>query len=279
MALQRRTRSTRLLVITLVTASLVTITLDYKQGSSGPLAEAGRAALTAIAPLQEGVTKAFHPVSQFFSSLAELPSLRSKNEALRDQVRSLEAQLSTVTSLESRIAQYESMFNMKTTLLSNMDTTGANVIASGVSNFEWSVVLDKGSSDGLRVNDPVIAQGSLAGHIVEVTPTSSKVQLIIDPDSRVSARLQVSRETGLLLGRGNEDLGMQYVDEATQVQPNEGVETAGYQGGLYPPGIPIGTVASVEAAAGVLTKTVTVRPTVDLSTLDFVLVVLGPRIR
>jgi rod shape-determining protein MreC len=268
-----------MLVITLVTASLVTITIDYKQGSSGPLAALGKAALSVIAPMQEGVTRVFHPVAQFFSSLAELPSLRSQNEQLRARVRSLEANQSQVVSLESKVASFETLFNMKTTLLSSMDTTGARVIASGVSNFEWSIIIDKGSSDGIKVNDPVVADRSLVGHVIDVTPTSSKVQLVVDPDSRVAARLQVSRETGLLSGRGNQDLAMEFVVASTDVQPNEGVETAGYQNGLYPPGIPIGTVASVETTPGSLTKTVTVHPTVNFSTLDVVLVVLGPRSR
>src|SRR5437667_2168654 len=111
MALQRRTRSTRMLVITLVTASLVTITVDYKQGSSGPLAEMGKAALSVITPMQEGVTRAFHPVSQFFSSLADLPSLRSERDQLRRQVQELEAQQSTVTSLEYEVTQFRALFN------------------------------------------------------------------------------------------------------------------------------------------------------------------------
>ena len=63
------------------------------------------------------------------------------------------------------------------------------------------------------------------------------------------------------------------------MQPNEGVVTAGYQSGLYPPGLPIGTVASVEATPGSLTENITVHPAVDFSTLDVVLVVLGPRSR
>src|SRR5438552_5963621 len=165
MALQRRTRSTRMLVITLVTLSLVTITIDYKQGSSGPLADAGKAALTVISPMQDAVTKAFRPVSHFFSSIAEAPSLRTQNEQLRAQVRGLESTLGTVTSLQNRISEFETLFNLKTTLLSNMDTTGAYVIASGVSNFEWSITIDKGSSDGVRVNDPIVADGALVGHV------------------------------------------------------------------------------------------------------------------
>jgi len=279
MALQRRARSTRVLVITLVTLSLMTITIDYKQGSSGPLADVGRAALSVIAPMQEGVTKAFRPVAHFFAAIAQAPSLRDRNQQLRRQVLSLEAQLGTVTSLQNKVAEFETLFNLRSTLLQNMQTTGANVIASGVSNFEWSITIDKGSGDGVKANDPIVASSGLVGHVVQVTPTASKIQLIIDPSSRAAARLIVSRETGLLTGRGNRDLSMGLIDANTDVQPNEGVETAGYQNGLYPPGIRIGTVASVAFTPGSLTKAITVQPAVDFSTLDVVLVVLGPSSR
>ena len=279
MALQRRTRSTRMLVITLVTLSLITITIDYKEGSSGPLASVGKAALTFISPIQTAVTKAFRPVSHFFSSVAEAPSLRARNEELRREIQQLQAQFGEVTSLQNKVSELETLFNLRSTLLSSMDTTGANVIASGVSNFEWSITVDKGSSSGVKVNDPIVAPSGLVGHVVEVSPSASKVQLLIDPDSRVAARLIVSRETGLLTGRGNRDLSMGLIAANTAVQPNEPVETAGYQNGLYPPGIPIGTVASVGFTPGSLTKAITVHPAVDFSTLDVVMVVLGSRKR
>jgi rod shape-determining protein MreC len=266
-----------MLVITLITASLVTITIDYKQGSSGPLAAAGRAALSVIAPMQDAVSKAFRPVSHFFSSLAQLPSIRSDRDRLRAEVAQLKTQINQSVTLQQRVQDLEGLLGLRSTLLSGMNTTGANVIGSGVSNFEWSVTIDKGSSAGVKVDDAVVSQYGLVGHVVEVTPIASKVQLIIDPESRVAARLVVSRETGLLTGRGNQDLSMGLIDTSTNVQQNEGVETAGYQNGLYPPGIPIGTVASVSSSPGSLTKTLSVHPAVDFSTLDTVLVVLGPR--
>src|SRR5437660_528605 len=210
-----------MVVITLVTASLVTITVDYKEGSSGPLAELGRAALSVVAPMQDAVSKAFRPVSHFFAAIADLPSLRRQNEQLHNQVRQLQSRLSTVTNLEIQNEQYRTLFNLKQTLLSHMQSTGADVIGSGVSNFEWSVTIDKGSGGGVKVNDPVVAPSGLVGRVIQVTPTASKVLLIVDPDSRVAARLEVSRETGLLQGAGNQDLSMSLVNANTSVQPNE----------------------------------------------------------
>ena len=76
MALENRARSTRLLVVTLVSISLVTITVDYREGDSGPLASAGNTALALISPLQQVVSKVTHPIGNFFSTLVRLPSIR-----------------------------------------------------------------------------------------------------------------------------------------------------------------------------------------------------------
>jgi len=278
MALRSRTRSTRLLVVTLVSISLTTITIDYRQGSTGPLASVGRASLALISPLQEAVSKVTHPVGNFFSAVVHLPSLRAENERLKDEVAALRSQLVQDSSDQARLREMEDLLQLKESL--ELRTTTALVIGSGVSNFEWSVTIDKGSNDGIQVDMPVVAAAGLVGHVVRVAPASSIVQLIVDPDSAVAGRLVESRETGLLAGQGEQDLRMRLVDPSTEVMPGQSVETAGYRipgiaTGLYPPGILIGTVSRVLPDPSALEKFVTVRPAVDFSTLDFVLVVVA----
>jgi rod shape-determining protein MreC len=282
MALQRRARSTRLLVITLVTLSLVTISVDYRQGSSGPLARVGRAALSILTPLQDGVTKAFRPIASFFSAVAELPSIKEERDRLRAEVKELQSQQTQITSVEQQNLQLRGLLALKQSL--QLETTGANVIGSGVSNFEWSINIDKGSNDGVEVNMPIVAASGLVGRVVETSPFGSKVQLLIDPDAHVGARLVTSQETGVLTGRGPEDPLMTFVDANTPVDVGEAVETAGYEvksgqgdifSSFYPPGIPIGTVSKVSAGPADLSQTLEIRPAVDFSALSVVLVVLG----
>lgn len=278
MALRSRTRSTRLLVVALVSVSLMTITVDYRQGSSGPLAGIGRVALTVISPMQEAVSKVTRPIGNFLSTLVHLPSIREANQRLTEENKSLRVQIATAVSNEQRVKELEGLLAIQATI--DLPTTGARVIASGVSNFEWMITIDKGSSDGVKADMPIIAAPGLVGHVVRVAPNASDVQLIIDPDSRVVGRLVDSRKTGLLEGRGENDLQMGLVDPSTEVGADEQVETAGYQTptgatGLYPPGILIGTVSRVLEEPGALEKFVTVRPAVDFSSLEYVLVVLS----
>ena len=280
MAVRSRARSTRLLVVALVAVSLVTITIDYREGDDGPLASIGNATLTVISPLQEVVSKVTHPIGNFFSTLFRLPSIRHERDVLRERVDALETQLSETRSDQARLADLEALFGLRESLGPKVQTMAAQVIANGVSNFEWTIEIDKGSSDGMARDMPVIASSGLVGHVVQVGANSSRVQLIIDPDSFVAGRLDVSRQTGLLSGEGNQDLQMSLVESTAEVSPDERVVTAGYRirdvaESLYPPNVLIGTVSRVLEQDAATEKFVTVRPAVDFSSLSLVLVVLS----
>lgn len=268
-------------MVALVSVSLLTITVDYREGESGPLASLGRVALTVISPLQEVMSKVTHPIGNFFSTLVRLPAVRAEAERLRDRVAELESQVATAVTNEQRLHELEELFGVTQSLGPNVRTTAAQVIASGVSNFEWTITINKGSSQGVRLDVPVVASGKrLVGHVIRVAPDSSIVQLIVDPDSAVAGRLEISRTTGLLTGQGDQDMKMGLVDVSTEVQAGEQVVTAGYRisGGaqsLYPPGILIGRVSHVVPDVAALEKFITVSPAVDFSSLDIVLVVLS----
>lgn len=280
MALRSRARSTRVLVVALVSISLVTITVDYREGTDGPLASLGDGALAVVSPLQEAVSKVTHPIGNFFSTLFRLPSIRRDRDVLRERVDTLETQLAEGRADQARLAELEALIGVQESLGIRIETTGAQVIANGVSNFEWTISIDKGSSDGIHENMPVVASAGLVGQVVNVGTSSSVVQLIIDPDSSVAGRLDVSRQTGLLSGEGPADLQMSLVEPTVEVAPDEHVVTAGYRiagvaESLYPPNVLIGTVSRVLDEDSATEKFLTVRPAVDFSSLSLVLVVLS----
>ncbi len=280
MALRNRARSTRVLVVVLVSTSLVTITVDYRQGDAGPLAAAGDAALAIVSPLQEAVSKVTRPIGNFFSTLVRLPAIRRENGELRDEVAALRQEIATTKADLARLAELEGLLGLQQSLGSRVETVAAQVIANGISNFDWAVTIDRGSEDGIEIDMPVVASAGLVGHVVRVAPGSSVIQLIIDPDSAVAGRLDVSGTAGLVTGRGEGDLRMGLVDPAVEVLPDETVVTAGYRiagamRSLYPPNVLVGTVSRVLPEDAGLEKYITVRPAVDFSALNLVLVVLS----
>lgn len=274
MALYRRAQGTRILVLSLVMASLMTITIDFRGGATGPFETAGsRLALTIVGPLQDAASKVFHPVGAFFSGLAHVGSLAEENKSLKRENDQLRAQNSQSLSLERERDRLAALLGLGQQL--GLQGIGANVIAESLSNFEWSVTINRGSNDGVRVDMPVISDQGLVGRVTQVASRWSRVMLIIDPRSAVASRLVTSGETGLVTGQARNAPIMDLVGPDAVVAPDEQIVTSGYQGGLYPPDIPVGFVSSVYSRPGSLTKSIGVRPAVDFSSLEFVEVVTG----
>jgi rod shape-determining protein MreC len=276
-------RSTRLLVVVLVSISLAVITLDYREGENGPLAGIGRIALATMAPLQEAVTTATRPIGDFFSGLVHLPSIQKENERLKHENEELRAASAAGADKESQIQQLSDLLGLKESLTPS--SVPAVVIANGLSNFRYTITINRGSSDGVEMDQPVVTGSEqapiLVGRVVAVSPFSAEVQLIIDRNSVVAGRLSVSHETGQIQGQGDQDLKMTLVTPGTSVSGDETVVTQGYevsgQQGLYPPGLVIGQVSHVIQDADGLQEFVTVRPAIDFSTLEFVLVLQTSR--
>jgi len=282
MAIRRRPRSTRLLVVTLVSISLAVITLDYRQRDSGPLAIAGDAAKTFMAPLQEAVTTVTQPIGAFFSGLAHLPSLANDNERLREENAALLTQVQVDAAQQVELQELVDLLDLRDAL--DPQAVAAVVTANGVSNFEYTVTIDKGSADGIELDQPVAAGSPdaqmLVGRVVAVTAVSAEVLLIIDRDLAVAATIGDTREAGLLEGQGASDLRMSFFDSGTLVEGGEPVFTQGYeldgQSGVYPPGMLIGQVSRLIPSENETQQYVEVRPAVDFETLRFVLVLQTP---
>jgi rod shape-determining protein MreC len=271
-------RNTRLLVVGLVALSLAIITVDYREGDSGPLASLGRDAQTFMAPLQEGVTTATRPVTEFFTGLVHLPSLARENQDLQNQVADLEARVAANAQTQAQNQQLEEQLGLRTTLFP--DSVPAVVIANGYSNFDYTITIDKGTDDGVAVDQPVIT-GSvesprLVGLVVSVTSISADVQLLIDRNFAAAGRLASSGETGLVVGQGEQDLRMDGIPADTKFpsgdQP-EYVFTVSYkigdEHGRYPPGLLIGQVSKVYPGTTPLAE-VSVAPAVDFTALEYV---------
>ncbi len=280
MVVRSKPRSTRLLLVVLVSLSLAVITVDYRQGQEGPLAGLGRTSLSMMAPLQRAVTNATRPVGDFFMSIAHLPSLSREKRDLENEVVSLRAKISEGTALESEATRLRQLLDIANTIDSPL--VNALVIGNGVSNFENIITIDRGSANGIAIDMPVVSGGDtgarLVGRVVAVASNAATVMLITDRDAATAARLVDTRQAGLLQGRGDGDMVMSFLKEDVAVKPGAVVETNGYQNGLYPPGITIGEVSRFVPATSTSELYVTVRPAVDFSALDYVAVVLKPAV-
>jgi len=275
---RQRPRATRLLVVVLVSISLAVITLDYRQ-QDGPLSALGSSTKAAMAPMQRAVTNVTRPVGDFFSGLAHLPSLSKENQELKDELAAAHAEDAVNDLIQVQNEELQGLLDLRATL--DPEPIAAVVIANGLSNFEWTITIDKGSNDGIAKDQPVVTGSAeapmLVGRVVQVSPDSADVRLIIDRESAVAAVLKDTREAGLIHGQGDADLRMTDVEPGTVTEGDvEQVFTLGYevtgQPGLYPPDLLIGQVSRTVPADNATEEFIEVRPAVDFATLQFVLV-------
>ncbi|MGH2739346.1 MAG: rod shape-determining protein MreC [Actinomycetota bacterium] len=274
MAVSSRPGVSRLLVIGLIVLSLATITVDFRSGEEGPLAAIGRTALAIISPLQEGLSKVIRPVGDFISNLTSAQRIQAENEELHQQLEELVGGQARTLELVRENEQLRSLLELRDQL--GFTTMGATVIGESPTNFEWAVFIDRGASGGVELDMPAMGPEGLVGRVVKASGGSSKVMLIIDPDSAVAVRLSSTGERGILVGQRERDLRLDLIDPQTTVVPGEQVVTSGY-GGIFPADIPVGVVSRVTPDPSGLTQHVFVRPNVDFSALDFILLVLANR--
>ena len=144
------------------------------------------------------------------------------------------------------------------------------IVAASPGNFVSSVELDKGTDAGIAVGNPVVAGEGLVGRITSASKKRSTVLLLTDPASEVGVRLETG-EPGVAKGRAGSDLlTLDFVSpDVKEVRKGGVVTTAGLQNALFPAGLPVATVLSVEQTPGDLDQKIALRPLVNVNRLEF----------
>ena len=163
-------------------------------------------------------------------------------------------------------------------LLSLKDSSPYKVIASSVigrSADSWAsaIIIDKGSYHGIKSGMPVITYAGLLGCISETARFTSKVLLISDPGFAVSAVIQRSRQEGLITGTLGANLIMRYLPDEPDIKVSDTIITSGLNE-VYPKSLPIGTVIDVGNELSGLSRYAIVKPAVNLSNIEEVLVIV-----
>lgn len=270
----RKSNRHRLALAALLAATATVVTLDFRQNPGGPLDRAQNLAISVVAPLQDGIGQVFRPVGDFLSSLGEIGGLKDENVRLKEELAQRSAQQRAIPEILRENAMLKGLVDVKELNWAAGPTLTARVISNSPSNHEWTAMMDKGSADGVVEDMSVVSAQGLVGRTVMVAEHYSKIILLIDPQHAVGARLTETSETGVVSGRSLGDLRFEFIDPNTVIKDGETVVTSGYDRGVFPPGIPIGRVSSVENAPDELSKTALVTPVVDFSRLDNVLILM-----
>ncbi len=273
----RRSGRGGLLLLVFVALSILLITLDFRR-NAGVLEKAKDVSTAIVAPVQRGLTATFRPVGDFFSSIGDLGRLRSENEELENEVERLQAEVKEADAIAEENKKLTEMLQLKESWAA-ADKISAQVIGRVPSNYKWAVFIDKGLADGVRRNMAVIAPRGLVGKVVRAEEHRATILLLIDPQGAAGARIKGARDIGVVEGNGgNEPLSLEFVSKDTKVKVGNEVVTSGYDGGVFPPAIPIGKVNRVAGDSARLDQEIEVEPFVRFTSLDYVQVLLrtGP---
>jgi rod shape-determining protein MreC len=272
----------RLVVGFLVLFSLVLITLSFRGGDDGPLASVQSAGSSVLRPVGVGFERVAQPFRDGYAWVDSLLDARSEAERLREENRELRQR-----AIIAEFALQENEFLRRMLdyvdgrrFPEDFDYVAAEVIYRPPASFTQAVVIAAGSDRGVRVDDPVITEDGLVGLVTRVTPNTARVQLLTDPEAAASALVIGTGATGVVRhARGTrETLVLDRVRKEDEVRRGAEVVTAGWRAGdlssLFPRGIQIGEVSSVNQTDTDLFQVIQIDPFVDFGALDAVLVLV-----
>jgi rod shape-determining protein MreC len=271
--LYERPRRALAVLALLLATSIVVITIDFRQRQGGPVDRLQRAAIAVFGPLQQGASAVVRPIGNLVGGIADIGGLRSENRRLRSEVAGLQAR---ERGYQEVLAENERLRGaLRMARRCGCRTVGASVVARSGSDFQLSVTIDAGAHQGIARDMAVIDAGGLVGRVTQVTADYATVLLVTDPTSGVAATLGSGKAPGILKGTGEELLQFQPVRAGTAPRLGDTVVTRGYQGGVFPAGLPVGVVVRVDpTGAASLVPRVDVRPYAALGSLDVVAVVV-----
>ena len=267
MALLDIRQRTGWLFTAVVLAQLLLISAQVTTRTGVPMLEV--AVFGAVAELQRVATGVISGASDRWQQYVLLQDVRGENEQLRSEMGVLQLELQQERALAQEARTLQALLDMKKA--TPLATISAAVIAGGASPDFRTLTIDKGTRQGILGDMAVVAPAGVVGRVVTPSVRAAKVQLLIDRNAAVAGLVERTRAQGLVVGTGENRLQMEYVPGTADIRVGDRVVTSGIDG-IYPKGFLIGQIESVQRGAGDYTKVV-VRPAVELSALEAVLVV------
>lgn len=273
----------RLVVGVLLLVSLAMITVYFREAPSGGLHDFQSVAASAMRPFEIGAQRVSRPFRDAYGWVAGLFHAKSENERLRQELEDVRSQVILSAEALRQKQQLEALLNYRRGATFPEDfprnrAVAASVLSNPAGEFEQKITIAAGSSDGIRVYDAVVTGRGLVGHVSKVLRDSARVTMLTDQESAVTARDVTTGAIGVLRHGEGSALILDRVPKEKRILQNDTIVTAGRGqgrlGSFFPRNIPIGSVTSVGQTDVDLSKDVQVRPFVDFSDLDSVLVLV-----
>lgn len=269
--LEQRRGGSALLFVLVVLAQIVLISAQVTSKSGRPVLQA--VAFGLVAEVQRLGAGAVDAVTSVWRGYFDLRGIRDENARLRQQLADAQIRLQQERALAQRSGELAALLDLRARV--PLETTAAEVVAAAATPDFRTVTIGKGTAAGLRPDMAVLSPEGVVGRVIVPSARAAKVQLLIDRNAAAGALLERTRAQGVVVGTGEEALKLDYVLGTAEVTVGDVVVTSGIDG-IYPKGFVIGRVEFVERSGNAY-REIRVKPAVDFTSLEEVLVVLTPQ--
>jgi len=231
---------------------------------------------TVLNPLEKVAVNITDFLGNKFGNFFNVSEIAKENEKLKEENSKLKNQITDYNELKAENKELKKMLDFKEKEI-NFELQGAKIIAKDSESLYQIITIDKGTNDNIKEFMPVISSDGIVGKIVETGKNWSKVMLISDERSSVSAIIQSTRDSGIVKGMIDENgmyehLKMIYIDEKSDVKVGDTVISSGL-GGIFPKGVMIGKITEVGKDKITNFKYALIEPSTNLQKLEMVFVI------
>ena len=268
--------SRRMILVVAVLMLLLFNIAALMVSSSRPASGGGAAqvALHLTAPFQEGITASLRWMRSIWHGYFNLISTAEENEGLRLEVARLRQELNGYNELKLLDERMRSLLSFKKAKARNM--VAAEVTGKDASPWYRTLIIDKGTDDGVAKGQPVVVPDGIVGQVIEASSRYAKVLLVTDRNSSVDVLVQATRARGILKGGGVGQCEFAYANRNNTITKGQRIVSSGLDG-VFPKGFFVGTVSQVNKGVSGIFQEVVVTPSVTFERLEEVLVVMTPK--
>ncbi len=266
--LSNRRKKQILIWVALLVIALILLSSNTEQKSWNPVAGA---LIEILAPVQKFVKGGVNFTTGLWSKYIGLINTHEENKKLRSELDRLMLENSKNRELLSTYMRLQELLNFENE--ADDPVLAAQVISRDPTGWFKSVIIDKGENSGIKENMPVVNAKGVVGQIVSVSKNYSKVLLLIDQNSSVDCIVERSRDSGIVKGVSPKVCTLNYVLKTSDVRAGDLIITSGLDR-VFPKGSRVGAVTEVDDPPDELFKSVKIKPSVDFSKLEEVLVLL-----
>jgi rod shape-determining protein MreC len=258
------------LFLAVAVGHIILISAQVTSRSGVPLLQA--LVFGAFAEVQRGTAGVVGGVRRAWDGYVGLQNVHAENLALKQRMRDLEVKLQRERALAGVSEGLRRLLDLRNR--TNMPTRAAEIIGTSATADFRTITIDRGTDDGVQADMAVISPAGAVGRVVTPAGRAAKVQLLVDRNAAAAVMVERTRAQGIVMGTGENLLRLEYVSTTSEIAKGDVLITSGIDG-IYPQGFVVGAIVELEKS-GAAFRSIRVKPAVEFSTLEQVLVVLAP---